>query len=51
MDDLNTQTKLADAVFNLLDQDGKVLKTDLKQTVKVKSLSKTYVLVRTNSLK
>ncbi|MBL3198816.1 hypothetical protein ELP17_28505, partial [Klebsiella pneumoniae] len=29
-DDLNTQTKLADAVFNLLDQDGKVLKTDLK---------------------
>ncbi|MDW4538518.1 SpaA isopeptide-forming pilin-related protein [Bacillus cereus] len=30
VDDLNTQTKLADAVFNLLDQDGKVLKTDLK---------------------
>ncbi|HDR7685971.1 TPA: LPXTG cell wall anchor domain-containing protein [Bacillus toyonensis] len=30
VDDLNNQTKLADAVFNLLDQDGKVLKTDLK---------------------
>ncbi|WP_100654907.1 SpaA isopeptide-forming pilin-related protein [Bacillus cereus] len=30
VDDLNTQTKLADAVFNLLDPDGKVLKTDLK---------------------
>ncbi|OWT52475.1 collagen-binding protein [Bacillus sp. K2I17] len=30
VDDLNDQTKLADAVFNLLDQNGKVLKTDLK---------------------
>ncbi|MEH7533054.1 SpaA isopeptide-forming pilin-related protein [Bacillus toyonensis] len=30
VDGLNNQTKLADAVFNLLDQDGKVLKTDLK---------------------
>ncbi|WHY29158.1 SpaA isopeptide-forming pilin-related protein [Bacillus wiedmannii] len=30
VDDLNNQTKLADAVFNLLDQNGKVLKTDLK---------------------
>ncbi|MGG1340630.1 SpaA isopeptide-forming pilin-related protein [Bacillus toyonensis] len=30
VDDLNNQTKLADAVFNLLHQDGKVLKTDLK---------------------
>ncbi|HDX9551493.1 TPA: LPXTG cell wall anchor domain-containing protein, partial [Bacillus thuringiensis] len=30
VDDLNDQTKLADAMFNLLDQNGKVLKTDLK---------------------
>ncbi|KAA0774478.1 LPXTG cell wall anchor domain-containing protein [Bacillus sp. AR2-1] len=30
VDDLSDQTKLADAVFNLLDQNGKVLKTDLK---------------------
>ena len=30
VDDLNNQTKLADAVFNLLDQDGKELKTNLK---------------------
>ncbi|EJP86525.1 SpaA isopeptide-forming pilin-related protein [Bacillus cereus] len=30
VDDLNDQTKLADAVFNLLDQNGKVLKTNLK---------------------
>ncbi|MFU2032105.1 SpaA isopeptide-forming pilin-related protein [Bacillus wiedmannii] len=30
VDDLNDQTKLADAVFNLLDQNGKALKTDLK---------------------
>ncbi|HDR8171768.1 TPA: LPXTG cell wall anchor domain-containing protein [Bacillus thuringiensis] len=30
VDDLNDQTKLADAVFNLLDQNGKVIKTDLK---------------------
>ncbi|QWU47859.1 SpaA isopeptide-forming pilin-related protein [Bacillus sp. NP247] len=30
VDDLNDQTKLANAVFNLLDQNGKVLKTDLK---------------------
>ncbi|HDR8184717.1 TPA: LPXTG cell wall anchor domain-containing protein [Bacillus thuringiensis] len=30
VDDLNDQTKLADAVFNLLDQNGKILKTDLK---------------------
>ena len=28
--DLNDQMKLSDAVFNLLDQNGKVLKTDLK---------------------
>ncbi|PGX51171.1 collagen-binding protein, partial [Bacillus anthracis] len=30
VDDLNDQMKLSDAVFNLLDQNGKVLKTDLK---------------------
>ncbi|WP_242296351.1 MULTISPECIES: SpaA isopeptide-forming pilin-related protein [unclassified Bacillus cereus group] len=30
VDDLNDQTKLADAVFNLLDQNGTVIKTDLK---------------------
>ncbi|WP_436866744.1 SpaA isopeptide-forming pilin-related protein [Bacillus fungorum] len=30
VDDLNNQIKLSDAVFNLLDQNGKVLKTDLK---------------------
>ncbi|MED0953316.1 SpaA isopeptide-forming pilin-related protein [Bacillus mobilis] len=30
VDDLNDQTKLADAVFNLLDQSGTVIKTDLK---------------------
>ncbi|PEW80823.1 collagen-binding protein [Bacillus cereus] len=30
VDDLNDQTKLADAVFNLLDQSGTVVKTDLK---------------------
>ena len=34
VDDLNDQTKLADAVFNLLDQNGTVIKTDLKRTVK-----------------
>ncbi|PGB55303.1 SpaA isopeptide-forming pilin-related protein, partial [Bacillus anthracis] len=30
VDDLNDQMKLSDAVFNLLDQNGKVIKTDLK---------------------
>ncbi|MGG0300295.1 SpaA isopeptide-forming pilin-related protein [Bacillus albus] len=30
VDDLSDQTKLADAVFNLLDQSGTVIKTDLK---------------------
>ncbi|MCC2498660.1 SpaA isopeptide-forming pilin-related protein [Bacillus paranthracis] len=30
VDDLNDQMKLSDALFNLLDQNGKVLKTDLK---------------------
>ncbi|WP_144614887.1 SpaA isopeptide-forming pilin-related protein [Bacillus cereus] len=30
VDDLNDQTKLADAVFNLLDQNGTVIKPDLK---------------------
>ncbi|MGM2766817.1 MULTISPECIES: SpaA isopeptide-forming pilin-related protein [unclassified Bacillus (in: firmicutes)] len=30
VDDLNDQTKLADALFNLLDQNGTVIKTDLK---------------------
>ncbi len=30
VDDLNDQIKLSDAVFNLLDQNGKVLKTNLK---------------------
>ncbi len=30
VDDLNDQIKLADAVFNLLDQNGTVIKTDLK---------------------
>ena len=40
--------KLSDAVFNLLDQNGKVLKTDLKQIMKEKSLLKIYVLVRIN---
>ena len=40
--------KLSDAVFNLLDQNGKVLKTDLKQIMKERSLLKIYVLVRIN---
>ncbi|MDG2784218.1 SpaA isopeptide-forming pilin-related protein, partial [Vibrio parahaemolyticus] len=30
VDDLNDQMKLSDAVFNLLDQNGKLIKTDLK---------------------
>ena len=48
VDDLNDQMKLSDAVFNLLDQNGKVIKTDLKQIMKEKSLLKIYVLVRIN---
>ena len=40
--------KLSDAVFNLLDQNGKVIKTDLKQIMKEKSLLKIYVPVRIN---
>ena len=48
VDDLNDQMKLSDAVFNLLDQNGKVIKTDLKQIMKEKSLLKIYVPVRIN---
>ena len=51
IDDIDINTKLANAVFNLLDADGELVKEGLKQMMKVKLLLKTYVLVRINSLK
>ncbi|ALQ70840.1 SpaA isopeptide-forming pilin-related protein [Bacillus thuringiensis] len=56
VDDLNDQMKLSDAVFNLLDQNGKVLKTDLKTNnegkIVVENLRPgTYQLVETTAPK
>ena len=51
IDDIDINTKLANAVFNLLDADGELVKEGLKQMMKVKLLLKTYVPVRINSLK
>ena len=56
VDDLNDQMKLSDAVFNLLDQNGKVLKTDLKTNnegkIVVKNLRPgTYKFVETTAPK
>lgn len=51
IDDIDTDTKLANAVFNLLDADGEIVEEGLKQMLKGKLLLKTYVLARINSLR
>ena len=51
IDDIDTNTNLANAVFNLLDENGQVVEEGLKQMLKEKLLLKTYVLVRINSLR
>ena len=43
IDDIDTDTKLANAVFNLLDADGEIVEEGLKQMLKGKLLLKTYV--------
>ena len=51
IDDIDTNTKLANAVFDLLDADGQLVEKGLKQIMKGKLLLKTYVLARINSLR
>ena len=51
IDDIDTNTNLANAVFNLLDENGQVVEEGLKQMLKEKLLLKTYVLVRISSLR
>ena len=51
IDDIDTNTKLANAVFDLLDADGQLVEKGLKTNNEGKLLLKTYVLARINSLR